>query len=69
MNKIPFYMREPNGAWQRRQKIWERHQAGETYTAMAREMGITPARVRELAEHWARRCRLIERYGGGWTGG
>lgn len=38
----------------RNKEIFERHQSGETYTTIAKELGISVSRVRQLAERWKR---------------
>lgn len=50
------------GAWLRRKSIYERHQAGETYPAIARDLGISVPRTTELAEMWKRALAGWERY-------
>jgi len=37
---------------QRHKLVYDRHQAGETYTAIAKDLGITPVRTRALASRW-----------------
>lgn len=47
-----------DAAWaaadERCKAVWERHAAGETYTAIAQTLGISSARVRQLSQKWER---------------
>lgn len=49
-------------AWRRRRHIYERHQAGQTYRQIAQELGISPARVRELANAWRRLANRLAQW-------
>lgn len=44
-------------ALQRSKAVYERHAAGETYSTIAKEMGISNARVAQLGHRWARKLR------------
>lgn len=46
---------------ERHKQIYERHQAGETYTAMATQMGLSSATVRSLAKRWERELTRLSR--------
>ncbi|MCD6288909.1 MAG: hypothetical protein J7M34_00285 [Anaerolineae bacterium] len=42
----------------RHREVYERHLAGETYVDIARDMGISPARARQLALRWKRHVKM-----------
>lgn len=48
--------------WVRRKEIYDRHQAGETYVAIARDLGISACRTAELAEWWKSALKAWENY-------
>lgn len=48
----------------RHKMVYERHEAGETYVSIGKELGLSASRVRNLALRWARelvRQKLIEK--------
>jgi hypothetical protein len=47
---------------ERHKAVYERHQNGETYISLAAEMGITPVRVRQLAQRWIHHLWWMEVY-------
>ncbi len=46
---------------ERHKRVYERRTYGETYVAIAQEMGITPPRARDLAKRWKRELSRIEK--------
>ena len=42
----------------RHKQVYEKHVRGETYAAIATELGVSTTRARQLAQRWARQIEL-----------
>jgi len=61
MDEYSFYQEHHYSSYlERHKEVYERHQKGETYKDIAKDLGITPNRVRQIALRWEEELPRIE---------